>query len=73
MLQAYDPLRAHHITPGHDPLVMRLCLAPRPEFEGIVVRSRCAEEQKREKGECRYSFTFAALDPLPSGRCVPIV
>ncbi|HMD65095.1 MAG TPA: hypothetical protein VKG22_00410 [Stellaceae bacterium] len=43
MLEAYDALRAHapsphHIIPGHDPLVMRLYPAPRPELEGVLVR-----------------------------------
>jgi glyoxylase-like metal-dependent hydrolase (beta-lactamase superfamily II) len=27
-----------HIVPGHDPLVMKLYPAPRPELEGIIVR-----------------------------------
>jgi hypothetical protein len=43
MLDAYDTLRAHalsphHIIPGHDPRVMRQYPAPRPELEGVVVR-----------------------------------
>jgi glyoxylase-like metal-dependent hydrolase (beta-lactamase superfamily II) len=43
MLEAYDKVRTlaasrNHIIPGHDPLVMTLYPAPRPELEGAVVR-----------------------------------
>lgn len=42
-LEGYDKLKrlapsADHIVPGHDPLVMKLYPAPRPELEGIAVR-----------------------------------
>jgi glyoxylase-like metal-dependent hydrolase (beta-lactamase superfamily II) len=42
-LEGYDKLRAvapspEHIIPGHDPLVMELYPAARPELEGIAVR-----------------------------------
>jgi glyoxylase-like metal-dependent hydrolase (beta-lactamase superfamily II) len=43
MLEAYDALRAAapsraHIVPGHDPKVMQLYPAPKPELAGIVAR-----------------------------------
>ena len=43
MLEGFDKLIAlapdeSHIIPGHDPLVMKLYPAPRPELEGIAVR-----------------------------------
>jgi len=43
MLEGFDRLRAvaptpEHIVPGHDPLVMQLYPAVRPELEGIAVR-----------------------------------
>jgi glyoxylase-like metal-dependent hydrolase (beta-lactamase superfamily II) len=43
MLEGFDRLLAvapdeSHIVPGHDPLVMQLYPAPRPELEGIAVR-----------------------------------
>jgi hypothetical protein len=43
MLEAYDKVRApaesrDHIIPGHDPLVMQLYPAPRPELAGAIVR-----------------------------------
>ena len=43
MLEGFDRLLALapdecHIVPGHDPLVMKLYLAPSPELEGIAVR-----------------------------------
>ena len=43
MLEGFDRLLAiapseSHIVPGHDPLVMKLYPAPRPELEGIAVR-----------------------------------
>ena len=42
-LESYEKLRAiaasaDHIVPGHDPLVMQLYPAPRPDLEGIAVR-----------------------------------
>jgi glyoxylase-like metal-dependent hydrolase (beta-lactamase superfamily II) len=42
-LDSYDRLRAiaaspDHIVPGHDPLVMQLYPAPRPDLDGIAVR-----------------------------------
>ncbi len=42
-LESYEKLRAiaaspEHIVPGHDPLVMQLYPAPRPDLEGIAVR-----------------------------------
>jgi hypothetical protein len=42
-VEAFDLVRRqapdrHHIIPGHDPLVMDMYPAPRPELEGIVVR-----------------------------------
>ncbi len=43
MLAGFDKLRAaanseKHIIPGHDPLVMKLFPAPKPELAGIVAR-----------------------------------
>ena len=43
MLEAYDKVKAlapgrDHIIPGHDPLVMKLYPAPRPDLEGTIVR-----------------------------------
>jgi glyoxylase-like metal-dependent hydrolase (beta-lactamase superfamily II) len=43
MLEAYDKVRAQadsrdHIIPGHDPVVMKLYPAPRPDLEGAIVR-----------------------------------
>jgi glyoxylase-like metal-dependent hydrolase (beta-lactamase superfamily II) len=43
MLEGLDRLLAlapdeGHIVPGHDPLVMKLYLAPSPELEGVAVR-----------------------------------
>jgi glyoxylase-like metal-dependent hydrolase (beta-lactamase superfamily II) len=43
MLEAFDTLRAHavtpqHIVPGHDPLVMKFYPPPSPDLAGIVVR-----------------------------------
>ena len=42
MLEAFDRLNEvapspNHIVPGHDPMVMQLYPAPKPELEGIVV------------------------------------
>lgn len=42
-LESYEKVRAiaaspNHIVPGHDPLVMQLYPAPRPELDGIAVR-----------------------------------
>jgi glyoxylase-like metal-dependent hydrolase (beta-lactamase superfamily II) len=42
-LEAYEKVRAiaaspDHIVPGHDPLVMQLYPAPRPNLDGIAVR-----------------------------------
>jgi hypothetical protein len=43
MLEGFERLLAlapdeSHIVPGHDPFVMKLYPAPRPELEGIAVR-----------------------------------
>jgi glyoxylase-like metal-dependent hydrolase (beta-lactamase superfamily II) len=43
VLEGYETLKKlassrHHIVPGHDPAVMRLYPAPRPDLEGRVVR-----------------------------------
>jgi glyoxylase-like metal-dependent hydrolase (beta-lactamase superfamily II) len=54
-LEGYEKLRAlapspDHIVPGHDPLVMELYPAPRPELEGIAVRLDMAPKPRPAAG-----------------------
>jgi len=51
MLEAFDKVRAladsrDHIIPGHDPLVMQLYPAPRPDLAGVIVRLDVAPERR---------------------------
>lgn len=50
MLEAYDKVRGlaesrDHIIPGHDPLVMNLYPAPRPDLKGVIVRLDVAPKE----------------------------